>query len=132
MWSNGTITTELGIFLIMSKNNPKVLNSSADKLNKQRGDTQMHKYIETDDNELTREVDKYETIRWNKEGQRHRTAGPAVMWADGTEYWYYKDNLHRAGPLPAIIWADGSINYYHHGVRYYPETIQINGEEIII
>lgn len=28
-------------------------------------------------------------VEWrNKEGQLHRTDGPAIKWADGTESWY--------------------------------------------
>ncbi|MDE1834268.1 MAG: hypothetical protein KGH64_02935 [Candidatus Micrarchaeota archaeon] len=42
----------------------------------------------------------------NKEGQLHRTDGPAIELADGSKYWYLNDQLHRTDG-PAIEFADG-------------------------
>ena len=90
------------------------------------------KYAEIDDIDLMRTVDEYGTIRWyNKEGQLHRTAGPAMVWENKGSMWYYEGRRHREGNLPAAMWS-GIKKYYHHGVRYFPEIVKINNEEIII
>jgi len=59
-------------------------------------------------------VDKYETIRWYLNDQRHREDGPAVEWADGDKYWYLNDQLHREDG-PAIEHANGGKDWYLNG-----------------
>ena len=50
---------------------------------------------------------------------------PAIIWSDGTKYWF-KDGLkHRDNNLPAIIYSDGDCGYYKNENRYW----FINGEE---
>jgi hypothetical protein len=48
-------------------------------------------------------------IRWKRDGKHHRTDGPAVIHADGTQLWYINGTLHRLiKDGPAVIHADGS------------------------
>ena len=50
---------------------------------------------------------------------------PAIIWSDGTKYWF-KDGLkHRDNNLPAIIYSDGDCGYYKNENRYW----FINGTE---
>lgn len=80
------------------------------------------------------------TIKWyNNKGMFHREDGPAVIHADGTEYWYRNGKLYREnGPSivdiygskywylnnklhrvdgPAVIWSDGSEFWFRDGKR---------------
>ena len=53
----------------------------------------------------------------NSAGEAHRTDGPAITHADGTELWYQNGKLHREDG-PAIIYPDGNQWWF------------INGEEL--
>ncbi len=55
-----------------------------------------------------------EGIEWRNEyGELHRDDGPAVIWADGTQFWYQHGRLHRDDG-PAVIWVDGTQFWYQH------------------
>ena len=55
---------------------------------------------------------------YNAKGELHREDGPAVEWADGSNYWFINGKLHREdGPAFENINGD---NYWY-----------INGERII-
>ena len=41
---------------------------------------------------------------------------PAVVFSDGSAFWYDKGLLHRDGDRPATIWADGRMMWFIHGV----------------
>lgn len=45
---------------------------------------------------------------------RHRTDGPAIIYSDGDEEWYYHDVLHRVGG-PAVTWINGTLEWYVNG-----------------
>ena len=47
----------------------------------------------------------------NKEGQVHRTDGPAIIYADGTQVYYIEGQWHRTDG-PAVIYPDGGVEYY--------------------
>ncbi len=48
-------------------------------------------------------------------GQRHRDNDlPAIIRADGTQYWCQHDELHRDNNLPAITRTDGTQEWYYH------------------
>ena len=66
------------------------------------------------------EIDIYGDKRWfNEEGQLHRDNDlPAVIYADGSQFWYKNGELHRDNDLPAFIWADGSQYWWKNGRRY--------------
>jgi len=47
----------------------------------------------------------------------HMDDGPAIIWADGSQYWYINGKQHRVDG-PAIIWADGSQEWYINGKQH--------------
>jgi hypothetical protein len=51
---------------------------------------------------------------WNKEGQLHRTDGPAIEEADGSRWWYQNDQLHRTDG-PAAELANGTKQWWVNG-----------------
>ena len=83
---------------------------------------------------------------WLQNGNRHRTDGPAVEYADGHTSWWQNDKLHREdGPAvewkncykawykngefhrtdgPAIEWASGYKSWYIDGVKYTEEEFK--------
>ena len=54
---------------------------------------------------------------YNSADQLHRTNGPAVLCADGTELWYQNGLRHRTDG-PAVLWADGTKLWYQNGLRH--------------
>jgi len=71
------------------------------------------------------EVDEQGNQRWYSNGQLHRTAGPAVVWASGTQWWYQNGLLHRTDG-PAIIAANGTQVWYQNGQHH-----RIDGPAVI-
>jgi hypothetical protein len=63
---------------------------------------------------------------YNKEGQLHRTDGPAYEGADGYKAWYLNGVRHRTDG-PAIEWSDGSISWYLNGVQHRTDGPTIEG-----
>ena len=64
------------------------------------------------------EVDTCGTRRYyNAAGQKHREHGPAVIWSDGSKFWYQNGLPHRTDG-PAIELGDCIKEWY------------INGEEL--
>ena len=60
-------------------------------------------------------VDSFGTRRYyNAAGQLHRTDGPAVEYANGSNYWYQNDELHRTDGA-AIEYPDGTKRWYQNG-----------------
>ena len=57
----------------------------------------------------------------NDKGERHREAGPAVIYSDGEQYWYINGNLHREDG-PAVIFPDGEQYWY---INFHDVTDQI-------
>jgi hypothetical protein len=65
--------------------------------------------------EVRREVSLFGAIRYyNKEGNLHRTDGPAVTYTSGREEWYQNGEFHREGG-PAVAYADGSKEWWIEG-----------------
>ena len=84
-------------------------------------------------------------------GLRHREDGPAVIYSNGTQEWYFNGKLHREdGPAvisksydawyingkkhrengPAVIWTNGDQVWYLNGERHRtdgPAVIWTNG-----
>ena len=60
-------------------------------------------------------IDEYGTKRWyNEAGQLHNPDGPAIIYANGAQHWYFNDKLHRTDG-PAIIGSDVYQEYWIHG-----------------
>ena len=58
---------------------------------------------------------RYGTVRWlDDDNARHREDGPAVVWADGTQYWFNRGKSHFAHG-PAILNDDGRLRWYEAG-----------------
>ena len=53
----------------------------------------------------------------NEEGKLHRDDGPAMIWADGTEEWFFNGKRHRTDG-PAAIWADGTEEWWLNNKKY--------------
>ena len=57
---------------------------------------------------------RYGMVRWLNDSLRHRVDGPALVWADGEQYWYRRGRFHFAHG-PAIIWPGGRLRWYEDG-----------------
>jgi hypothetical protein len=57
-------------------------------------------------------IDKHGNKIWRNEiGQFHRFDGPAVIYTDGSQFWYFNGKCHRLDG-PAWIGIDGSQQWY--------------------
>jgi hypothetical protein len=63
-------------------------------------------------------IDINGTERWhNKDGALHREDDkPAVIYTDGTQYWYKNGHPHRENG-PAIMCANGDQYWYVNGIE---------------
>ena len=62
-------------------------------------------------------VDEKGTVRWYKDSDctiLHKEDGPAVVWFDGEQHWWFDGNIHRTDG-PAIVYVDGSVEWRQHG-----------------
>jgi hypothetical protein len=67
------------------------------------------------DEESILTIDKYGTKIWkNKNGELHRTDGPAVEYAGGGKFWFQNGMKHRIDG-PAIEYRDGTKYWYKNG-----------------
>jgi len=57
---------------------------------------------------------------WWVNGQRHRTDGPAIEFADGSKVWYLNGKRHREDG-PAVERADGYKAWFLNGKEYTKE-----------
>jgi hypothetical protein len=53
----------------------------------------------------------------NMDGLPHRDDGPAVIYPDGTQYWFRNGKLHRENG-PAVIRPDDLRDWYYNGIRH--------------
>ncbi len=54
---------------------------------------------------------------WYQHGKLHRDGGPAIIWSGGMQSWWQYDELHREDG-PAVIWRDGEQEWYQHDRRH--------------
>ena len=40
---------------------------------------------------------------------------PAIIWKDGTKWWFKHGKFHRDNNLPAIVFCGGRIEYWENG-----------------
>ena len=89
---------------------------------------------------MKNKIDNFGNKRWyNEKNQLHREDGPAMIWEDGSKFWWLNGLKHREdGPAieysngdkiwyfngkyhrrdgPAIEWEDGYKSWYYHGKR---------------
>lgn len=71
---------------------------------------------------------------WYLNGKVNREDGPAVIYSNGAQHWYLNDKLHREGG-PAILYADGSQSWWLNGKRYlfdnYCNQLNLSEEDIM-
>lgn len=48
---------------------------------------------------------------WYRNNIRHRVAGPAIIWCDGSRYWLQNGKYHRTDG-PAVIYSDGTEKWH--------------------
>lgn len=61
-------------------------------------------------------VNQYGSVCYtNSAGLRHRKYGPALIWADGTQFWLQNDILHRTDGPAVISPNDNSHEWWVHG-----------------
>lgn len=61
---------------------------------------------------------------WFKKGRAsHREDGPAVIWADGDEYWWCNNLIHRIGGPAGLIETEDEQEhqFWIHGFPYEEE-----------
>ena len=77
--------------------------------------------------------DEYGILRsYNKNRKYHSfNDKPAIIYPNGSKYWYKNGNLHRGDDQPAIIYPDGTkhwcINGKHHRNNDKPAIIGSSG-----
>ena len=62
-------------------------------------------------------VDEKGTVRWYKYADctiLHKEDGPAVVWVDGEQSWWFDGDIHRTNG-PAVLYADGTKEWRQHG-----------------
>ena len=57
------------------------------------------------------------TLAWFQNNQLHRTVGPAVVWPDHVNEWWFKGMRHRIDG-PAVEWHGGNKEWWINGVEY--------------
>jgi hypothetical protein len=62
------------------------------------------------------------TIEYLKNGKYHREDGPAVIWFDGLQDWFYEGKPHNLNG-PAVIWPGGREEYYVYGTLTTKEAV---------
>jgi len=62
-------------------------------------------------------IDRWGDKNWcNNAGQLHRENDlPAVIYENGSKFWYKNGNLHRENDLPAVIYLDGYKEWWVNG-----------------
>ncbi len=78
----------------------------------------------------TVEVDGNGDKRWRLNGERHRTDGPAVEWADGSKFWYLNGERHRTDGS-AIEWASGGKEWYLNGKKLSEKQFNEQAKQLI-
>ena len=62
-----------------------------------------------------RRYDRDGTVRWlDDEDWSHRLDGPAVVWDNGTQFWY-RYGLYHFAHGPSDLWANGWLRWYEDG-----------------
>jgi hypothetical protein len=70
-------------------------------------------------------------IVWTRNGVAHRSDGPAVIYPNGTQCWYWRGKRHRVDG-PAVIYSCDTQWWYQHGEFHRddgPALIYSSGEQ---
>lgn len=74
------------------------------------------------------------TIEFTKDGEHHRTDGPAIISRRGSHFWFRDGKRHRDGG-PAIVWRHGHIEWLTEGCHHRiggPAIAKSNGDEFYL
>jgi len=88
-------------------------------------------YIESEYSDL----DKYEYINgdilyYKKYTQLvHNPYGPAIIWKDGSKFYYIEDRLHRLDG-PARIYSNGEEQYWINDTELTKEKFEVHPERL--
>lgn len=74
----------------------------------------LDSFYDEKDNLYEKVLTKLGSTVYYKNGEYHRTYGPAVRHQDVTTMWYLDGKLHRSGG-PAIEESDGTKEHWIHG-----------------
>ena len=73
-------------------------------------------------------IDSWGREVWVKDGEYHRTDGPAAITYMGSMYWYKDGKQHRADG-PAVIHPNGEMEWRLNGAGFYFENwLKANNE----
>ena len=68
----------------------------------------------------------------------HNPYSPAIIWKDGSKFYYIENKLHRLDG-PARIWPNGEESYYINGYyltkeefEYHPERLKLLDKEYLL
>jgi len=73
------------------------------------------------DNDLPAVIYKNGSKYWYQNGKRHRLNGPAVIYENGSKYWYQNGKYHRENG-PAVIYKSGNKYWFVDGSQYSEES----------
>ena len=58
-------------------------------------------------------------ISYNIDNKIHRDYDkPAIIWIDGSKWWYQNGNIHRDDDKPAVEYANGTKAWYQNGNKH--------------
>ena len=62
-------------------------------------------------------INKYGTMIWyNKYGEfQSKGDNPAIIYLDGTKFWYKNGKYHRDGDKPSSIYSNGNKVWHKNG-----------------
>lgn len=64
-------------------------------------------------------INKFGNREWyNDKGEYHNENGPAIIWPDGTQFWFINGQAHRTDG-PSYIGSDGYQSWCINGIRYH-------------
>lgn len=66
---------------------------------------------------------------YRRAGKLHREDGPAVVWADGTQLYYFEGKLHREDG-PAVIHVSGVVSHFVNGVEVKTTHFDEDGQTV--
>jgi hypothetical protein len=73
------------------------------------------------DNDLPASIFPTGAEEWWKHGEKHRDNDLPAHVNGAYMTWWQHGKRHRERGLPAIIHCGGTLEYYLHGVEYFPE-----------
>ena len=88
-------------------------------------------YLESEYDDLDKYINFYGTIYYCKKDTKisHNPYGPAIIWKDGSKFYYIEDRLHRLDG-PAVTFVGGNHEYWINGERFGKEEFEYHPERL--